>query len=416
MRSIKKTILFILVAILVFGLFACSSSEVIATVNGVQITMDEYDREINALLYYYGTDNESLEDFFYESYGDAEYAKDEANAFRDSVLDTMITTELLLMQAKELGLDEVTEAEQQEIDTLVEETIQSYKDYYRTAAEQEAELDASIDVDKRAEELYMQFMQDAHLTQEYIEELAYESFIQEKVYAYYMDEFELTEEDYKEYYDGLLAEQKEMDETSPETALDYYLNYGYELNVYVPSKAETEVKSVSHILTAIDDETMDEIDALEYEESDPEAAQALREQALEEIKPQAEEILAKVLAGEDFDKLMKEYSADYQEFGSNVYDVYEGGYFVEEFNEASMALENVGDVSELTSSVYGWHIIKFISVPKSGPIPFEDVKEDIIALASEDLEMTYWTDLVAEWLDAADVTRISFLEADTEAE
>lgn len=87
------------------------------------------------------------------------------------------------------------------------------------------------------------------------------------------------------------------------------------------------------------------------------------DQDKETVKKQAEDLLARIKKGEDFDKLMMEYSqdpglAEYPEGYTFSY-----GEMVEEFEDAAYALE-VGQVSELVETDYGYHIIKRMPLEK----------------------------------------------------
>ncbi len=89
----------------------------------------------------------------------------------------------------------------------------------------------------------------------------------------------------------------------------------------------------------------------------------------ETVKKQAEDLLARINKGEDFDKLMKEYSED-----PGLLDYPDGytfsrGEMVEEFEAAAFALKE-GQVSELVETDYGYHIIKRLPLE-----PLEDIDE-----------------------------------------
>ncbi len=75
-------------------------------------------------------------------------------------------------------------------------------------------------------------------------------------------------------------------------------------------------------------------------------------------KKEAEEVLAKVKNGEDFDALIKEYNDD-PGAKDEGYTFAQDGSMVKEFEDASFALK-VGGVSELVETTYGYHIIKRI--------------------------------------------------------
>lgn len=73
-------------------------------------------------------------------------------------------------------------------------------------------------------------------------------------------------------------------------------------------------------------------------------------------KQKAEEVLQKAKAGEDFDKLVAEYGED-PGMVSNLDGYYfTTGKMVEEFEEASFALQP-GEISDLVETSYGYHII-----------------------------------------------------------
>ena len=78
---------------------------------------------------------------------------------------------------------------------------------------------------------------------------------------------------------------------------------------------------------------------------------------VEAKKKLADDTLAKIKAGEDFDKLMNELSEDPGlESNPNGYE-FGRGEMVEPFENAAFAL-SVGSVSEIVESDFGYHIIK----------------------------------------------------------
>ena len=72
-------------------------------------------------------------------------------------------------------------------------------------------------------------------------------------------------------------------------------------------------------------------------------------------KTQAEEILARINGGEDFDALMKEFNEDTGEPETGY--TFGPGEMVAEFEDAAKALK-IDEVSGLVESTYGYHIIK----------------------------------------------------------
>lgn len=76
---------------------------------------------------------------------------------------------------------------------------------------------------------------------------------------------------------------------------------------------------------------------------------------------EADAIVERLNAGEDFATLAQELSTD-QGTKMNGGDLnwFGRGRMVPEFEEASFALENIGDISEPINSVHGWHIIQLL--------------------------------------------------------
>lgn len=78
-------------------------------------------------------------------------------------------------------------------------------------------------------------------------------------------------------------------------------------------------------------------------------------------KAKAEEVLAKVKAGEDFATLAKQYSQDTTASAGGDLGFFGKGKMVPEFETAAFALKE-GEVSGLVKTVYGYHIIKVTAV------------------------------------------------------
>jgi parvulin-like peptidyl-prolyl isomerase len=80
----------------------------------------------------------------------------------------------------------------------------------------------------------------------------------------------------------------------------------------------------------------------------------------EEAKSLADEIKSRLNNGEDFSTLAKEYSDDTtnKNDGGHLTTPAGNNMYVEQFENASLALENEGQISEVVESPFGFHIIK----------------------------------------------------------
>lgn len=92
----------------------------------------------------------------------------------------------------------------------------------------------------------------------------------------------------------------------------------------------------------------------------------------------AKELRAKIVAGEDFQKLAKENSIDPGSKGEGGFLGYFGvGQMVPEFENVVVKMQK-GELSEPVKSAYGWHIIKLEDRRTKEPPSFEQVKDTIM--------------------------------------
>lgn len=252
----------------------------------------------------------------------------------------------------------------------------------------------------------------------------------------------ITEEDIQTKYDALVAESTETYATSPtqfvndflEGTTIYYRPEGFRLvkNLVIGFSDETQAKIDEkdsegyaygmeqyyallelYTTTDISDERQAELETLmadldvEMQRVEEELVAIIAE-GHEAEKERAEEILALAQAeGADFDALMAEYSVD-----TATGIPLEQGYpvatdistYVAEFTEGAMALAQVGDVSGLVASDYGYHIIKYVGDIAPGAVPLDEVHDTVEALLLSESETTAFDEKMNEWLDDAKIT------------
>lgn len=162
---------------------------------------------------------------------------------------------------------------------------------------------------------------------------------------------------------------------------DYYFG---ENGVNVPSDDELRqyfadnYLSAKHILISTVDSTTGE---------------TLRTDA--EAKAEAQAILDRINAGEDFDTLMNEYSEDPGLTGNPDGYIFTEGEMVTSFYDAAKALGE-GEVSGLVQSDYGYHIIKREPLDVDGQ--FENYKGLLVTMSVGTMD-----DLLDQWMQEAEV-------------
>ena len=178
---------------------------------------------------------------------------------------------------------------------------------------------------------------------------------------------ELTDEDVNNYY---LANQARF-ENKEQVKVDYIsLNVAdiakginvteAELTQYyqenLASFTETEQRRISHILIEFTDGNAED----------------------EAAKNQAQAVLTRLEQGEDFAELAKEVSHDTfsGENGGDL-DWLESGVMEESFDEAALALANIGDYSQLVITSFGYHVLKLTDYKAEAIQNFEDVQAEL---------------------------------------
>jgi foldase protein PrsA len=120
----------------------------------------------------------------------------------------------------------------------------------------------------------------------------------------------------------------------------------------------------------------------------------------------ANEVKEKLIAGEDFAELAKEYSTD----TSNSENGGELGFFgkgemVEAFETAAFSM-NIGDISEPVKTDYGYHIIKVTDKKEAKEAVFDDHKEEIKETLFEQAIQTEYSAWISDKSEELEITSI----------
>ena len=136
-----------------------------------------------------------------------------------------------------------------------------------------------------------------------------------------------------------------------------------------------------------------------------EALQPLADACLADVQDTLDEIQSRLDAGEDFQTLIDEYGEDPGMQNEPTATV---GYYVSAdsttwdtaFRDAAMLLSNVGDVSEPVLSMSGVHIIRYESDVTPGPVPLDDVRDQLFDEALTAAREEHYGALLDEWVAA----------------
>lgn len=115
------------------------------------------------------------------------------------------------------------------------------------------------------------------------------------------------------------------------------------------------------------------------------------EQTEEAARKKASELLVRLLNGEDFAKLAKEHSDDpgNASKGGDL-GFFRRGKMVKEFEQAAFNLEEIGDISKVVKTQFGYHIIK-LTGSKRG---FETFKDSITERLKLEKQRNSYEDII----------------------
>ncbi|MHB8881361.1 MAG: peptidylprolyl isomerase [Thermodesulfovibrionales bacterium] len=115
-----------------------------------------------------------------------------------------------------------------------------------------------------------------------------------------------------------------------------------------------------------------------------------------QLREKAEGVLKRAKAGEDFVKLVTEFSEDASKSVGGDLGYFPKGKTVKPFEEAAFAMKP-GEISGIVESRFGYHIIKVEDRRPAGLLPLEEVREKIKKNIFESRQSTH----VREYLEQA---------------
>ena len=385
-KKIKPWILItsavLILVIIAVGVFSWYRYTTLATYDGGRVTRAEFNKFYKSTLLSEGITESDL--------SDVQYVK-------NNLIVALANEEIIYKQLETLNVGQLTDEELEAIEQDSKELLDNYVEQnvntiIATLEEGYSDRDLQKAKDKFAEDALNRL--GCFDLQDFIDYRVKEEIFTTAYYELLPNvEVAPTEEEVQAEYESMIIEQIVAYDGNPLA----YLNEAGSLNysLYVPEG----IRMVRHVLIKLSDEVITEISALKAEDKADEA-QALYEESLAEIKPLAEEVLAKLDAGEiTFTDAITEYGEDigmtYYPEGYELcigYDMY-----VPEFTEAGLALENIGDYSGLVSTSYGYHIIEYYSDMPSEITPLADIYDNLHNAMLEANRSNRWLEYLNTW-------------------
>lgn len=404
MTMLKKLALVLAVMLCmttVLGAVAESADTLMATVNGVPVTQADVDNQIDRLNNYY-----SQQGYDVTIEANAAYIKDHA-------WDAAVELAVMQGKAKELGFDQISDEELEQLTAEVaaewDELVNYISTYQGTDIASTLALLESIG-----------YTQDALLQ----EALNYRWY--DMVVATVVTDVNVTDTDVEAYYAELAAKDQSMYEGNIAMYEYYTQRMGYD-SLYVPAG----YRGIRHILLEVDEalmntytelaaqleeqmEAVESGDATEAAEGTTPVTQAdvdaAAEAILASVQSTVDEINQKLADGISFTDLIAEYNTDpgmtQEPYATTGYSVHiESIVWDPAFTKGAYTMTTVGEVSAPVISSFGVHIMEYTcDIPAGVKAMDEATANSIKAQLIENAEAEAFNAQMEIWMNEATIT------------
>lgn len=326
---------------------------------------DEYDQMLSQYVAYYAQYGYSVDEY------DTELQASVAQETVQTKLSTSIVRHYAAQNGYELTEEKKTELAAQ-VKTALDNTREYLESYLSASGFTGDELNAAVE----------EQMAQAGYTEETLMDSAELNDVLNFLYERATADVTVTEDEVKAAFDEKVAKQKES-YASVDSFINDYVNESEIL--YTPENVRLMecifVASVEGEATE-DEATADEATVSEATVSEATVSEATAGEAADIASltgyAKAKAIAAAIAGGADFEETMKAYNEDSstEEQMLRGYPVAENSTtYGDEFTAGAMALEHVGDVSDVIVTDYGYFILRYAKDLESGEADFEARKE-----------------------------------------
>ena len=321
---------------------------------------DEYDQMLSQYVAYYAQYGYSVDEY------DTELQASVAQETVQTKLSTSIVRHYAAQNGYELTEEKKTELAAQ-VKTALDNTREYLESYLSAYGFTGDELNAAVE----------EQMAQAGYTEETLMDSAELNDVLNFLYERATADVTVTEDEVKAAFDEKVAEQKES-YASVDSFINDYVNESEIL--YTPENVR--LMECIFVASVEGEATEDEATADEATADEATVAEATADEAADIASltgyAKAKAIAAAIAGGADFEESMKAYNEDSstEEQMLRGYPVAENSTtYGDEFTAGAMALEHVGDVSDVIVTDYGYFILRYAKDLESGEADFEARKE-----------------------------------------
>lgn len=391
-------------------------NEVLATVNGVEITRAKFNTIYQSMLSVYSQE--------YDMTNESRQA-----ALRQNALFVAIQRELMNQKLVELGLsltDEERAAAEAEAQSTWDDIVQSGMEYFGIT-------DDSTDEERTNATMKILAILEANgFTEESYKASCVEAAGYNKIIDEIVKDVTVSDEDVQTEFDALVEDDKERYEGHADVyENDQYMNrlyaaYGYTDYITPQYYMPSGYRGISHILLNVDDDLLETYTSLlaTYEEQQDqieageevtdelvtlEQVEAAKQAIIDSVQPTIDEINQKLADGVSFDALIQEYGTDP---GMDDETTRAEGYSVNmdsinwnpAFTAGAFTMDKLGDISEPIVGSYGVHILKYVRDVPSGAVELDDdlreyLRTELLPIKQQET----FNAAITKWMDEANI-------------
>ena len=339
---------------------------------------DEFDNMLSQYVAYYAQ----------YGYNVDEYDTDLQASVAQETVQSKLSTAIVRHYAAENGY-ELTEEKKAELAAQVQTTLDNTREYL------ESYLSASGYTGDELTQAVEDQLTQAGYSEESLMETAELNDVLNYLYEKATADIAVTEDEVKAAFDEKVATQKEN-----YADLDTFINDYVNENEILYTPEGVRLMECIYIAKVDGEATEDEATKAE---ATPEESTDIAELS---GYAKAKAVAASIAGGADFEEAMKAYNEDSstEEQMLRGYPVAEGSQlYGEEFIAGALALENVGDVSDVIATDYGYFILRYAKDLETGEVDFESRKETETEEALTNKKNDAYTEYVNKVLDEADM-------------
>lgn len=352
-----------------------NAGDAAAEFDGGIVTVAEAREEYGAIATYY--------------YGMGETEDEFSDDLKKTVLQTLAETKILRAKAEALNLTELSQERLAELETQVKAEYEDNIAYYAQFRYDETKTEDQI----RNETI--EYLSQSGLSYEEMLNDAKEGAWRDALYEYATKDAQISDETLKEYYETqVVSDEMTYSVSFAEYEADADAGRAMAWNPAGVRKVDTILIPFDDAQLALYINTQAELEAGNTEHLDD------LEALYAEVEPIGEEVANRLKNGESFETLRNEYGT----LGVNgSYVSSESSAYGDDFKDAAMALQAIGDVSSPVRVDRGIVIVRYAEDVPEGTVAYEDIRDQLRDSYSQMYKQDVYGSFVQKCLEEANI-------------